>query len=143
MRLASPLLLTLLAAAPLAAQSNLERMINDRYTRSHDYDLVHQRIELSDISWDSLSFTGRVTTTLVSLRPGLDSVILDAGHLLDITRLRVQGKCGSWVGQDENAVACNLIEVLDFVFSCLGPGDVLTQPQTRVCLLSTDIRAVC
>jgi aminopeptidase N len=86
MRLAAPLLLTLIAAAPLAGQTNLERMTNDRYTRSHDYDLVHQRIELSNISWDSLSFTGRVTTTLVSLRPGLDSVILDAGHLLDITR---------------------------------------------------------
>jgi aminopeptidase N len=76
---------TLLAPA-LAAQTNLERMTNDRYTRSHDYDLVHQRIELTGISWDSLSFDGKVTSTLVSLRPGLDSVILDAGHLLDITR---------------------------------------------------------
>jgi len=76
--------LTLLVTAPLAAQSNLERMTNDQYTRSHDYDLVHQRIELSNISWDSLSFDGRVVSTLVSLRPGLDSVILDAGHLLDI-----------------------------------------------------------
>jgi aminopeptidase N len=78
--------LSLLVTAPLAAQSNLERMTNDQYTRSHDYDLVHQRIELANISWDSLSFDGRVVSTLVSLRPGLDSVILDAGHLLDIRK---------------------------------------------------------
>ncbi len=78
--------LSLFLAAPLAAQTNLERMTNDRYTRSHDYDLVHQRIELSNVSWDSLSFDGRVVSTLVSLRPGLDSVIFDAGHLLDIRK---------------------------------------------------------
>lgn len=70
--------------SPLAAQTNLERMTNDWYTRSHDYDLVHQRIELASISWDSLSFDGKVTTTLVALRQGMDSVVLDAGHLLDI-----------------------------------------------------------
>ncbi len=79
-------ILSLFLAAPLAAQTNLERMTNDRYTRSHDFDLVHQRIELSNISWDSLSFDGRVVSTLISLRPGLDSVILDAGHLLDIRK---------------------------------------------------------
>ena len=66
----------------LAAQSNAERMTNDAYTRSHDYDLVHQRIELRNFNWDSTSFDGRVTTTLVALRPGLDSVILDAGARL-------------------------------------------------------------
>ncbi len=81
------LALLLLLASPLAAQSNAERMANDRYTRSHDYDLVHQRIELSRFDWDSLAFDGRVTTTLVSLRPGLDSVILDAGKLLRLTRV--------------------------------------------------------
>jgi aminopeptidase N len=80
------LLVCTLLAPSLNAQSNLERMTNDRYTRSHDYDLVHQRIELANISWDSLSFDGTVTSTLISLRAGLDSVILDAGHLLDITR---------------------------------------------------------
>ncbi len=76
--------LILALPAPLAAQSNAERMANDWYTRSHDYDLVHQRIQLRDINWDSTSFKGRVTSTLVALRPGLDSVILDAGHLLSI-----------------------------------------------------------
>lgn len=81
--LASPLL-----AAPATAQSNAERMANDRYTRSHDYDLVHQRIELRDFDWDSTSFTGRVTTTLVALRPAMDSVILDAGPLLRVARAR-------------------------------------------------------
>src|SRR5947209_17669643 len=42
------LLLALLVAsapAPAPAQSNGERMANDAYTRSHDYNLLHQRIE--------------------------------------------------------------------------------------------------
>ena len=77
-----------LPAAGAAAQSNGERISNDRYTRSHDFDLVHQRIVLGDFNWDSTSFTGQVATTLVSLRPGLDSVILDAGALLDVARVR-------------------------------------------------------
>jgi len=34
----------LLAAAPLAAQTNLERVVNGGFTPSHDYDLIHQRI---------------------------------------------------------------------------------------------------
>src|SRR2546430_6938852 len=75
-----------LVPAALGAQSNAERMTNDAYTRSHDYDLVHQQIEVWAFNWDSTSFRGRVATTLVSLRPGLDSVILDAGHLLTIER---------------------------------------------------------
>src|SRR5262249_32823502 len=70
---------------PLDAQSNAERMTNDRYTRSHDFDLIHQRIEVSRFNWDSLSFDGRGTTTLVALRPGLDSVVLDAGATRQIT----------------------------------------------------------
>ena len=78
------LLLSLLAccaAASLAAQSNAERMANDHYTRSHDYDLIHQRIELSNFDWDSTSFDGKVATTLVARR-ALDAVILDAGAKL-------------------------------------------------------------
>lgn len=82
-----PLLVAVVAAAPLAAQSNAERIANDRYTRSHDYDLIHQRITLGDFDWDSTSFTGSVSTTLVSLRAGMDSVILDAGKLLRIKRV--------------------------------------------------------
>lgn len=69
------------------AQSNAERMINDRYTRSHDYDLVHERIELSHFDWDSTSFDGNVAVTLVALRPAFDSVVLDAGHLLRIGKV--------------------------------------------------------
>ena len=68
--------------APLLAQSNAALMANDHYTRSHDYDLVHQRIVVSGFDWDSLSFEGDVTTTLVALRPGLDSIVLDEGALL-------------------------------------------------------------
>jgi len=74
-------------AAPAAAQSNAERVANDAYTRSHAYDLVHQRIEVRNFDWDSTSLDGRVTTTLVALRPGLDSVILDAGQRLAVTRV--------------------------------------------------------
>jgi aminopeptidase N len=71
-------------AAPLAGQTNLERVVNGGFTPSHDYDLIHQRIEVRNFNWDSTSFDGRVTTTLVSLRPALDSVILDMGRSLGV-----------------------------------------------------------
>src|SRR5216110_487624 len=74
-------------AAPAVAQSNAELISNDAYTRSHDYDLVHQHIEVRNFDWDSTAFDGRVTTTLVALRPGLDSVILDAGSRLIVSRI--------------------------------------------------------
>ena len=73
-----------LAAAPLGAQSNLERVVNGSFTPSHDYDLIHQRIELRNFDWDSTAFDARVATTLVSLSPGLDSVILDMGRTLEV-----------------------------------------------------------
>jgi len=77
----------LAAAAPATAQqrqapSNRERLFSGVYGRAHDYDLVHQRIEVRDFDWDSTSFRGRVATTLVSRRAGLDSVVMDMGHLL-------------------------------------------------------------
>jgi aminopeptidase N len=75
------------AVPPVVAQGNTERMANDHYTRSHDYDLVDQRIALRNFDWDSTSFDGRVATTLVARRPGLDSVVLDAGAKLRITRI--------------------------------------------------------
>src|SRR5665647_1063027 len=55
-------------------------------TRSHDYDLVHQRIELRDIDWNSTSLNGRVTTTLVARRASIDSVMLDAAHGIAVSR---------------------------------------------------------
>ena len=84
---AATLLWALAIPASTAAQSNAERVANDAYTRSHDYDLVHQRIEVRNFDWDSTSLDGRVTTTLVALRPGLDSVILDAGKRLAVSRV--------------------------------------------------------
>jgi len=81
-----------LLAAPISAQSNAALMGVDHYARSHDYDLIHQRIAVSDFDWDSTSFKGVVTTTLVSLRPGLDSIILDEGALL--TNRNVAGRDG-------------------------------------------------
>ncbi len=89
MRLPLSLLAACLAAAPLIAQSNAELMANDHYTRSHDYDLVHQRIEVSNFDWDSTSFDGQVTTTLVARRARLDSVILDAGAKLQLKTVTV------------------------------------------------------
>lgn len=85
-------LLTLLLASPLSAQSNAERMANDQYSRSHDYDLIHQKVEVGNFNWDSLSLTGRVTTVLRALRPAFDSVVLDAGDLLTITRVTERPK---------------------------------------------------
>jgi aminopeptidase N len=84
LRIARLALVPLLAGAPLRAQSNLERVVNGAFTPSHDYDLLHQRIELRNFDWDSTSFDGRVTSTLVALRPGLDSVVLDMGRTLDV-----------------------------------------------------------
>jgi aminopeptidase N len=88
MRSLVALLVVALVAPTLArGQSNEERVTNDVYSRSHDYHLVHQLIEVWDFDWDSTAFSGRVTTTIVALRPGLDSIILDAGHLLKIRRV--------------------------------------------------------
>lgn len=81
----------MLFAVPVCSQatpqSNVALMANDHYTRSHDYDLIHQRIVVSHFNWDSASFDGRVTTTLVSKRPDLDAIILDEGPLLVNTRI--------------------------------------------------------
>ncbi len=78
-----PALLALaVIAPPLRSQSNAELMTSDKYTRSHDYDLIHQRIALSHFNWDSSSFDGVVTTTLVAKRAGLAAVVLDEGRLL-------------------------------------------------------------
>ncbi|MEP6688772.1 MAG: M1 family aminopeptidase [Gemmatimonadales bacterium] len=74
----------LVAPALLPAQSNLERVVNGAFTASHDYDLIHQRIEVRHFDWDSTAFDGRVTSTLVALRPGLDSVVLDMGRTLEV-----------------------------------------------------------
>ena len=90
MRLPLSLLAACCAAASLVAQSNAERMANDHYTRSHDYDLIHQKIEVSNFNWDSTSFEGRVATTLVA-RTALDSVILDAGAKLVLNSVTGSG----------------------------------------------------
>jgi len=83
--------LALAAALPAAAQqTNRQRVSGGFYDRAHDYDLVHQRIEVRDFDWDSTSFHGRVATTLVSRRAGLDSVVLDMGHLLRPTSVTSQ-----------------------------------------------------
>jgi aminopeptidase N len=77
----------LLAAAPLTAQGNAERVVGGWLTPSHDYDLIHQRIEVRNFDWDSTAFDGSVGITLVSLRPRLDSVTLDMGRLLEVRRV--------------------------------------------------------
>jgi aminopeptidase N len=77
------ILAILAATTPLVAQqTNAERILSGRDTPSHDYDLIHQRIEVRNFDWDATAFDGKVTTTLVSLRPGLDSIVLDMGRRL-------------------------------------------------------------
>ncbi len=66
-----------------SAQSDTERVTVGYATPSHDYDLIHQRIEVKNFDWDSAAFDGLVTTTLVPLRPGLDSVVLDMDRRLE------------------------------------------------------------
>ena len=84
MRLPLRLAAVLAAASPLAAQTNLERVVNGAYSPSHDYDLIHQRIEVGGFDWDSTAFDGRVTTTVVSRRAGLDAVVLDMDRQLEV-----------------------------------------------------------
>jgi hypothetical protein len=82
--LSMPLVASVPQVAMLAQspRTNEALMVNDHYTRSHDYDLIHQRIVVSHFDWTSTSFDGAVTTTLVARRPALDTVILDEGALL-------------------------------------------------------------
>ena len=82
--------LTLLPSSISAQQTNAERILSGRDTPSHDFDLIHQRIEVANFDWDETAFDGNVTTTLISLRPGLDSVVLSMGR-----RLRVRKVTGS------------------------------------------------
>jgi len=119
MRVTLLALLLSATAGPALAQSNAELMANDHYTRSHDYDLVHQRIAVSDFNWDSLSFEGNVTTTLVALRPGLDSVVLDEGALLTNTSVADRG------GRPLRATRSGDTLVV-FPASPVGFGDTLT-----------------
>ena len=87
MRLTVASLCLSLVAVSASAQSNTALMAVGHYARSHDYDLVHQRIVLSAFNWDSTSFKGVVTTTVVARRPGLDSLVLDEGALLENTKV--------------------------------------------------------
>jgi aminopeptidase N len=83
---------SLLASTPSLAQSNLERVVNGAYTPSHDFDLLHQRIEVKNFDWDSTSFDGRVTTTIASVRPGLQAVVLDMERRMKVRSVTVAGK---------------------------------------------------
>ncbi len=74
--------------APLSAQqTNAERILSGRDTPSHDYDLIHQRIEVGNFDWDKTAFDGKVALTIVSLQPRLDSVVLDMGRQLVVRRV--------------------------------------------------------
>ncbi|MFL5402669.1 MAG: M1 family aminopeptidase, partial [Gemmatimonadales bacterium] len=76
------------ATTSLAAQqTNPERILSGRDTPSHDYDLLHQRIEVANFDWDNTAFDGKVTTTVVSLRAGLDSIVMDMGRRLAVRRV--------------------------------------------------------
>jgi aminopeptidase N len=83
---------SLLVTTPSLAQSNLERVVNGDYTPSHDFDLLHQRIEVKSFNWDSTSFDGRVTTTVASLRPGLQALALDMERRMEVRSVTAAGK---------------------------------------------------
>ncbi|MBA3445313.1 MAG: hypothetical protein H0T58_10765, partial [Gemmatimonadales bacterium] len=74
----------LFVTAAAAAQGSPVRAVNSSATPSHDYDLIHQRIEVANFDWDATAFDGNVTTTVVSLRPRLDSIVLDMGRRLTV-----------------------------------------------------------
>ncbi len=78
--------LPLVGTSPLPAQqqTNAERILSGRDTPSHDFDLIHQRIEVRNFDWNATAFDARVTITVVSLRPGLDAVTLDMGRRLAV-----------------------------------------------------------
>ena len=77
-------------STPLSAQqSNAERILSGRDTPSHDYDLIHQKIEVKNFDWDATAFDGKVTTTVVSLRAGLDSVVLNMGRRLVVRNVTI------------------------------------------------------
>ncbi len=84
--------MTILAAisvttALFAQTSNAERILSGRDTPSHDFDLIHQRIEVANFDWNAPAFDGNVTTTVVSLRPGLDSIVLAMGRRLEVRKV--------------------------------------------------------
>ncbi len=87
------------------AQTNLERVVNGAFTPSHDFDLVHQRIEVKNFDWDSTSFDGRVTTTVVSRRPGLDAVVLDMERRLAVRAVTARGRALGYDRPGDSLVA--------------------------------------
>ncbi len=66
--------------------------MNGDFTPSHDFDLLHQRIEVKNFDWDSTSFDGRVTTTVAALRPGLQAVALDMERRMEVRSVTAAGK---------------------------------------------------
>jgi len=83
-RLTLAAMLILVPTVALSAQTNVERVVNGAYSPSHDYDLIHQRIEVSGFDWDSTAFDGTVTTTVVARRPELEAVVLDMDWRLEV-----------------------------------------------------------
>jgi aminopeptidase N len=82
---------TILAAqGPITPETNAERILSGRDTPSHDYDLLHQRIDVRNFNWNTTSFDGKVTTTLVARRPRFDSIVLDMGRRLVVRRVTLE-----------------------------------------------------
>ncbi len=96
------------------AQTPRDSVLAGLHARSHDFDLLHQRIEVGAFDWDSTRFEGRVTTRLAALRPGLDSVVLDAGHRLAIRRVRDAAGTPLHTGSHGDTLVIHLAHPLDF-----------------------------
>ena len=82
----------LVAQNTVVPQTNAERILSGRDIPSHDYDLIHQRIEVANFDWDATAFDGKVTTTVVSLRPGLDSIVMDMGRRLAVRSVTMESR---------------------------------------------------
>ena len=78
----------------VAQETNAERILSGRDTPSHDYDLIHQRIEVRNFDWNTTSFDGKVTITLASLRPRFESIVLDMGRRLAVRRVSLECEPG-------------------------------------------------
>jgi aminopeptidase N len=106
-------------ATPLLAQTtNAERILSGRDTPSHEYDLIHQRIEVRNFDWGATAFDGKVTTTLVSLRAGLDSIVMDMGRRLAVRRVTATCKPKSLPRATGGGAACAPLQFR-------RPGDTL------------------
>ncbi|RYG87104.1 aminopeptidase, partial [bacterium] len=87
--------LALMIAPPVAAQQNSNPFLPPRatvhYAPDRTCDLQHVSITL-DVDYPTRTYTGRAVNTLSPLRSGLTEIMLNAGPILTISRVTVNGR---------------------------------------------------